>query len=196
VTLIPELLAAGPTWSIEFFPPRTEEAERQFRDTVAELAPLAPSFASVTYGALGSTKSRTRDIVIAMNASWRSPHAHLTCVDTHPESPSCSTLRRAGVLNILALGGDPPAEPPRGRRLPSRRSSWWRSSASTPPGRGGVAAHPSAPRSRDRFSDRRHLAANCASPTSRSPSSSSRSTTTAAHDELATSAATARSSPG
>jgi methylenetetrahydrofolate reductase (NADPH) len=162
--LIPELLAAGPAWSIEFFPPRSEEGERQFATAVRELAPLRPSFASVTYGALGSTKARTRDIVVAMNAELPFPTmAHLTCVG-HTRAEITELLdgyAAAGVHNILALGGDPPEDGGDNagdfrhaaelvhliREHPAEFAV-------------GVAAHPEVhPRSPDRASDRKHLAA-------------------------------------
>jgi methylenetetrahydrofolate reductase (NADPH) len=162
--LIPELLAAGPTWSIEFFPPRSAEGERQFAATVRELAPLNPSFASVTYGALGSTKARTRDLVVAMNADLPFPTmAHLTCVG-HTRAEIAELLdgyAAGGVHNILALGGDPP-EDGAGPRGDFRHAAELVSLIREHPARFavGVAAHPEVhPRSADRASDRRHLAA-------------------------------------
>jgi methylenetetrahydrofolate reductase (NADPH) len=164
VALIRDLLATGPTWSLEFFPPRTDEAEERFRQTLVELAPLGPSFASVTYGALGSTQEKTREIVVGMNAEHPFPTmAHLTCVG-HTRAQISDLLdvyAASGVENILALGGDPPADgsDPGGdfrhaielvelvREHPANFSV-------------GVAAHPELhPRSGDRRSDRRHLAA-------------------------------------
>lgn len=163
MTSIASLIAAGPTRSLEFFPPRTAEAQAQFEIALAELVGLGPSFASVTYGALGSTQSRTRDIVVRMNAEHGFPTmAHLTCVG-HTRDEIRRLLDeygRRGVHNILALGGDPPAD------------------GSTPGGDFryaielvelvrehpagfcvGVAAHPELhPRSADRASDRRNLA--------------------------------------
>jgi methylenetetrahydrofolate reductase (NADPH) len=163
VTLITELLAAGPTWSIEFFPPRTEEAERQFEATVRELAPLHPSFASVTYGALGSTKARTRDLVVAMNAELPFPTmAHLTCVGhTHAEiAELLDGYAAAGVHNILALGGDPPEDGGEHRGEFRHAAELVRMIREHPADFAiGVAAHPEVhPRSPDRGSDRRHLA--------------------------------------
>src|SRR5207248_2310203 len=81
MTKIADLLATGPTRSYEFFPPKNDDMERQLDKAVAELAPLGPSFVSVTYGALGSTRDRTRDIVIRLNGEQTFPcMAHLTCV--------------------------------------------------------------------------------------------------------------------
>ena len=160
---IADLLQAGPTRSFEFFPPKTDEMERQLDKTVADLALLDPSFVSVTYGALGSTRERTRDVVLRINREQTFPcMAHLTCVG-HSRADIARLLDEyaaAGVENILALGGDPPADgsDPGGeyqyalelvetvRAHPARFCI-------------GVAAHPELhPRSVDRPSDRRRLA--------------------------------------
>ena len=61
MTRIPDLLQHGRTYSFEFFPPRTPEAEATLEQTLVELAPLHPAFVSVTYGAGGSTRERTHD---------------------------------------------------------------------------------------------------------------------------------------
>lgn len=110
---ISDLLAAGRTLSFEFFPPKTDEAERQLEKTIHELAPLRPSFVSVTYGAGGSTRDRTRDIVVDVNRTQAFPAmAHLTC-SGHTRDEICCLLdeyAQAGVRNILALAGDPPAD--------------------------------------------------------------------------------------
>jgi methylenetetrahydrofolate reductase (NADPH) len=162
---IVDLLAAGRTLSFEFFPPKTDEMERQLEKTIHELAPLHPSFVSVTYGAGGSTRDRTRDIVIDVNRTQPFPAmAHLTC-SGHTRAQITELLDEyasAGVHNILALAGDPPADgsDPGGdftyatqlvemvRDHPGDFSV-------------GVAAHPELhPRSSgDRASDRRFLAA-------------------------------------
>jgi methylenetetrahydrofolate reductase (NADPH) len=113
MTRIAELLAAGPTLSFEFFPPKTDEAGRQLEKTIHELAPLRPSFVSVTYGAGGSTRERTRDIVVQVNEEQSFPAmAHLTCVG-HTRAQIEALLDEyaaSGVCNILALAGDPPAD--------------------------------------------------------------------------------------
>jgi methylenetetrahydrofolate reductase (NADPH) len=111
MTRIGDLLAAGPTHSFEFAPPRTPEAEERLEKTLIELEPLHPSFVSVTYGALGSTRDTTRRIVehIARDTSM-TPMPHLTCV-AHRRDEVVSIVegyRDAGLHNILALGGDPP----------------------------------------------------------------------------------------
>jgi methylenetetrahydrofolate reductase (NADPH) len=114
MTKISELLAAGRTFSFEFFPPKTDEAARELEKTIGELQPLHPSFVSVTYGAGGSTRDRTRDIVTHIQAdAGITAMAHLTCI-AHTREQLVSLLgeyRQAGINNILALAGDPPADP-------------------------------------------------------------------------------------
>src|ERR1700726_28910 len=71
-----------PAISFEFFPPKTEEMERSLWDTITRLAPLAPNFVSVTYGAGGSTRERTHSTIARILAETSlTPAAHLTCVD-------------------------------------------------------------------------------------------------------------------
>lgn len=109
---ISDLLAAGRTCSFEFFPPQTDEAARSLETTIAELAPLHPSFVSVTYGAGGSTRERTRDVVVRIQKEIGiTAMAHLTCVGhTRAElSELLTDYKNAGVTNILALAGDAPA---------------------------------------------------------------------------------------
>jgi methylenetetrahydrofolate reductase (NADPH) len=163
MTSIADLLAAGPTRSVEFFPPRDETAEQQFATALAELAGLGPSFASVTYGALGSTQSRTREIVVGMNADLAFPTmAHLTCVGHTREEISrlLDQYAAAGVRNLLALGGDPPADGTPVRGDFAHAIELVEMCRAHPAGFCvGVAAHPEVhPRSPDRASDRRHLA--------------------------------------
>lgn len=103
----------GATYSFEFFPPKTAEgAEVLFREIV-ELEQLRPSFVSVTYGAGGSTRDLTHDLVLRIQKDTPTPAVpHLTCV-CHQEEEIRSVLERyakAGVSNILALAGDPPRE--------------------------------------------------------------------------------------
>ncbi|HEX5945022.1 MAG TPA: methylenetetrahydrofolate reductase [Acidimicrobiales bacterium] len=110
---IGDLLAAGRTLSFEFFPPKTDEAERQLEKSIHELAALQPSFVSVTYGAGGSTRDRTRDIVVQINNDQAFPAMpHLTC-SGHTRDQIGRLLDEyadAGIHNILALAGDPPAD--------------------------------------------------------------------------------------
>ena len=110
---ITELLAAGPSYSFEFFPPKTPEAAENLTRTLAELEPLAPSFASVTYGAGGGTREMTHEIVTRLHReSSITAMAHLTCV-CHTRAELVDIVGRyrdAGIENILALGGDPPKD--------------------------------------------------------------------------------------
>ena len=81
VTRIVDLLAEGPTLSVEFFPPKTPTGMAQLDKTIGELAPLDLSFVSVTYGAGGSTRDTTRDIVVRVNEEQAFPAMpHLTCM--------------------------------------------------------------------------------------------------------------------
>lgn len=114
MTRIVDLLGAGrPTVSLEFSPPKDDDAEAQLASVLGELAAVNPSFASVTYGALGSTRERTRDVVIRFNQEHDFPTmAHLTCVG-HTKDQIRDLLdayAAGGVHNILALGGDPPLD--------------------------------------------------------------------------------------
>jgi methylenetetrahydrofolate reductase (NADPH) len=105
------LAAQRPTLSFEFFPPKNAEASEALFQTVSELEELKPSFVSVTYGAGGSTREMTHDLVVRMKTQTSlDPIPHLTCV-CHSEKEVAGILERyaqAGVSNILALGGDPP----------------------------------------------------------------------------------------
>ena len=110
--LIRDFLTTGlPSISFEFFPPKSDEAAAQLERTISELGELEPSFVSVTYGAGGSTREKTIDIVsrIKQNAGIEAM-AHLTCVGSTREDIGAvvNRLAAAGVENILALRGDPP----------------------------------------------------------------------------------------
>lgn len=100
-----------PTLSFEFFPPKSAEAFEALYQTIGELEAFKPSFVSVTYGAGGSTRELTHDLVVRIQKTTSlDPVPHLTCV-CHTEADIQSILERyaqAGVSNILALGGDPP----------------------------------------------------------------------------------------
>lgn len=100
------------TFSLEFFPPKTEEGERTlFEETIPKLKRLNPTFSSVTYGAGGSTRSQTLRIVNRIKKEFSiEAMPHLTCVGSTREmiGEVLEEARRMGVENILALRGDPP----------------------------------------------------------------------------------------
>lgn len=103
------------TCSFEFFPPKSEQGAAELFETVRRLEPLKPSFVSMTYGAGGSTRDLTHDLVLRLKRETTvDPMPHLTCVG-HTEEEVETIVRRyaeAGVSNILALGGDPPKDKP------------------------------------------------------------------------------------
>ena len=99
-----------PNISFEFFPPKTEEMERNLWDTIKRLAPLTPNFVSVTYGAGGSTRERTHaTIVRILKETGLLPAAHLTCVGASRGEIDevVDRYHAAGVRHIVALRGDP-----------------------------------------------------------------------------------------
>lgn len=159
---VSDLLAAGRTCSFEFFPPTTDAAQLSLGRTIAELEPLAPSFVSVTYGAGGSTRTRTREVVTWVRRETSiTPMAHLTC-QGHTRAEIAELLadyRAAGVENILALGGDVPADPAEHRPSDYRYATDLVEDIAGDDFAIGVAAHPEVhPRSPDRATDRRMLA--------------------------------------
>jgi methylenetetrahydrofolate reductase (NADPH) len=103
-------LPGSPDISFEFFPPKTAEMERGLWDTINRLAPLAPSFVSVTYGAGGSTRERTHSTIARiLNETDLVPAAHLTCVNA-PRGEIDDVVAQyheVGVRHIVALRGDP-----------------------------------------------------------------------------------------
>ena len=161
---VSDLLAAGRTFSFEFFPPQTDGAQLSLGRAIAELEPLGPSFVSVTYGAGGSTRQRTRDVVTWVRRETSiTPMAHLTC-QGHTRAEIRAILddyQAAGIDNILALAGDPPQDPADVR--PSEYTYATDLIDDIDPLDHfsiGVAAHPEGhPRSPDRATDRRLLAA-------------------------------------
>ena len=99
------------TFSFEFFPPKTDRASAELFESIAQLQALRPSFVSVTYGAGGSTRERTHDLVVRIQRETDlTAVSHLTCV-CHSREELGAILDRyasSGIENILALGGDPP----------------------------------------------------------------------------------------
>src|SRR6202021_474104 len=100
-----------PAISFEFFPPKTEEMERNLWDTINRLAPLAPNFVSVTYGAGGSTRERTHSTIARiLGETQLLPAAHLTCVGAARGEIDdiVGRYHEVCVRHIVAFGGDPP----------------------------------------------------------------------------------------
>ncbi len=99
----------GRTFSFEFFPPRNQELSEDLLESMEEFARLRPTFVSVTYGAGGSTREKTHDLVVALRGiEGIDPMPHLTCVG-HDEGEIEAILERyarAGLSNIMALRGD------------------------------------------------------------------------------------------
>ena len=108
---IADLLTNGPTCSFEFFPPKTEKGAEALYETIRKLEVLKPSFVSVTYGAGGSTRELTHDLVVRIKNSTSLdaiPHLTLVCHSQDEIQGILTRYAEAGVSNILALGGDPP----------------------------------------------------------------------------------------
>jgi len=159
---IVDILAVGPSHSFEFFPPKTPAAEAQLEQTIRELEPLHPTFVSVTYGAGGSTREMTHEIVTRINRETSlTAMAHLTCA-AHTRDELTDIVSRygdAGIANILALRGDPPKE----LDLPPGDLGHATDLVDLVRGVGdfsvGVAVHPEGhPASTDRATDRRRQA--------------------------------------
>ncbi len=110
---ISDMLARGRTYSFEFFPPKNDTEQATLVRTLRELEPLQPSFVSVTYRGGRQSRQRTHDLVAGMlRTTSLTPMAHLICVE-HSRLELAEVLvafRRAGVENLLALGGDPPTD--------------------------------------------------------------------------------------
>jgi methylenetetrahydrofolate reductase (NADPH) len=100
-----------PTLSVEFFPPKSDQGERRLFEEIEALSSVRPAFCSVTYGAGGSTREKTLDLVRRIIAGQAMDvMCHLTVVD-QSRAQVCSVLNRLrdlGVRNIIALAGDPP----------------------------------------------------------------------------------------
>ena len=160
---IGDLLAQGPTLSYEFSPPKTAKAERDLRKVIQELAATDPSFVSVTYGAGGSTRDRTHEIVLHIHRDTSLvAMPHLTCVG-HTRGEVLELLnqyKEEGIENVLALAGDPPKDGSRPAGDFTYATELIELAREVGGFSIGVAAFPEVhPRSQDRGTDRRHLAA-------------------------------------
>lgn len=119
---ISELYRRGdPVVSFEFFPPKTETGYDSLYRTIADLKRLAPGFVSVTWGAGGSTRRRTAELVAQIQRELGlTAMAHMTCVGSSAEdlAETLGALARDGIENLLALRGDPPRDQPDFRPAP------------------------------------------------------------------------------
>jgi len=163
VTRISDLLAAGRTYSFEFFPPKNDAELSTLARTISELQPLSPSFVSVTYRGGAASRQRTLDLVSGMlHTTSLNPMAHLICV-AHSRLELADilvTLRKAGVENLMALGGDPPTDPAAGAGELAYAAELVELARAIGGFSVGVAAHPAGhPRSSGTGSDRDFLAA-------------------------------------
>jgi methylenetetrahydrofolate reductase (NADPH) len=159
---IADLLAAGRTYSFEFFPPKNDEEHARLVQTLLDLQPLHPSFVSVTYRGGRSSRQRTHDLVVGMlRTTTLNPMAHLICV-AHTRLELAEILvefRKAGVENLMALGGDPPTDPEAAEGELAHAIELVELARAIGGFSIGVAAHPAGhPRSPDMKSDRDHLA--------------------------------------
>ena len=159
---ISDLLAAGPTYSFEFFPPKTDTEQATLVRTLRDLEPLSPSFVSVTYRGGRESRQRTYDLVTGiLRTTTLVPMAHLICVaHTRLElAEILVALRRGGVENLMALGGDPPTDPSAGPGELAHALELVELARAIGGFSVGVAAHPAGhPASPDMRSDREFLA--------------------------------------
>jgi methylenetetrahydrofolate reductase (NADPH) len=166
MTRIADLLDKGKTYSFEFFPPKNDTEQATLVTTLRELEPLGPSFVSVTYRGGAESRKRTVDLVTGMLRTTNLvPMAHLICVaHTRLELAEILVdLRKAGVENLMALGGDPPTDPDAGVGELGHACELVELARAIGGFSIGVAAQPAGhPRSQDRATDRDHLAAKLA----------------------------------
>jgi len=107
---VAERIARGPFVSFELWPPRSAESAAALEEALSELSALRPAFVAITYGAGGSTRERTHELVARLAGTELLPLAHLTCA-AHGRAELVALLERylaAGVRDLLALHGDPP----------------------------------------------------------------------------------------
>ena len=160
---IGDLLKAGHTYSFEFFPPKDDAEHAVLVNTLMDLQPLRPSFVSVTYRGGRSSRQRTYDLVVGMlRTTSLNPMAHLICAaHTRLELAEILVeLRKAGVENLMALGGDPPTDPDATEGELRHAIELVELARAVGGFSIGVAAHPIGhPKSADLDSDRDRLAA-------------------------------------
>lgn len=166
MTKIADLLSKGQTHSFEFFPPKSDAEQATLVKTLRDLEPLGPSFVSVTYRGGAESRKRTFDLVSGMlRTTSLVPMAHLICVaHTRLELAEILVdLRKAGVENLMALGGDPPTEATDVATELQHASELVELARAIGGFSIGVAAHPGGhPHSPDLASDRDFLAAKLA----------------------------------
>jgi methylenetetrahydrofolate reductase (NADPH) len=159
---IADLLSAGRTFSFEFFPPKNDGEQATLVKTLYDLQPLEPSFVSVTYRGGRSSRERTHALVAAMlRTTTLTPMAHLICVaHTRLELAEILVeLRKAGIENLMALGGDPPTDPDAAEGELKHAIELVELARAIGGFSIGVAAHPAGhPRSPNLQFDRDHLA--------------------------------------
>jgi methylenetetrahydrofolate reductase (NADPH) len=155
---IANMLIDSPTYSYEFFPPKTPEQADNLGITINELAGTKPDFVSVTCGALGSPQQYTKDLVVELTDANTTAMPHVTCVGQSLSELGAITREYSdkGVENILALRGDGEQRGDFAHAIDLVQAV-----KTAHPHLGvGVAAHPEVhPASADRGSDRQHLAA-------------------------------------
>src|ERR1700749_2125296 len=166
MTRIADLLATGRTFSFEFFPPKSAAEHARLVAALLELQPLRPSFVSVPSRGGRSARQRTHDLVVGMlRTTTLTPMAHLICV-AHTRLELAEILvefRKAGVENLMALGGDPPTDPDAAEGELAHALDLVELARAIGGFSVGVAAHPAGhPRSPDLPSDRDYLAAKLA----------------------------------